>query len=134
MRLINEKTGQTIELPYDLYPIDDLNWSAVVSKTDYTLTGALDVQQGTKKAGKPLTLQSQDDMGVITRQVVNELHQWANLTETTFIMEYEADGQTKKVNVMFDHSQTPIEAIPLKEFNSPNLDDYFRVVIRFFTV
>lgn len=134
MRLINEKTGQTIELPYDLYPIDDLNWSAVVSKTDYTLTGALDVQQGTKKAGKPLTLQSNDDMGVITRQVVNELHQWANLTETTFIMEYEADGQTKKVSVMFDHSQTPIEATPLKEFNSPNLDDYFRVVLRFFTV
>ncbi|OPH36301.1 hypothetical protein [Moraxella equi] len=134
MRLINEKTGQTIELPYDLYPIDDLNWSAVVSKTDYTLTGALDVQQGTRKAGKPLTLQSQDDMGVITRQVVNELHEWANLIETTFIMEYEADGQTKKVSVMFDHSQTPIEATPLKEFNSPNLDDYFRVVLKFFTV
>ncbi len=134
MKLINEKMGQSIELPYDLYPIDDLSWSAVVSKTDYLLTGALDIQQGTKKAGKPLTLQSQDDMGVVTRQVVNELYAWANLVETAFVMEYEADGQIKKVNVMFDHTQAPIEATPVKGFNSPNLDDYFKVVLRFFTV
>lgn len=134
MKITNKQTKEVIELPYDLYPIDDLNWSAVVSKTEYTLTGAFDVQQGTKKAGKPITLQSNDGLGVVTRAVVNQLHAQCAIPEATFIMEYEADGQTKKMEVMFDHTDKPIEATPLKEFNSPNLDDYFNVALRFFTV
>lgn len=134
MRLINEKTGQTIELPYDLYPIDDLSWSALVSKTDYLLTGALDVQQGTKKAGKPLTLQSNDGLGLVTRKTVNQLHDWCAIPEAVYKMTYEADGVQKQLNVMFDTSQTPIEATPAKGFNSPNLDDYFAVVLRFLVV
>lgn len=134
MRLINEKTGQTIELPYDLYPIDDLNWSALVSKTEYLLTGALDVQQGTKKAGKPLTLQSNDGLGLVTRETVNRLHEWCAIPEAVYEMVYETDGMARRVNVMFDTSQTPIEAMPAKGFNSPNLDDYFAVVLRFLVV
>lgn len=134
MKLTNQQTKEVIELPYDLYPIDDLNWSAVVSKTEYTLTGSLDVQQGTKKAGKPITLQSNDGLGVVTRAVVNQLHAQCAIPEATFSMEYEADGTTKTIEVMFDHTDKPIEASPIKEFNSPNLDDYFNVTLRFFTV
>lgn len=134
MQLVNKQNGVVLELPYDLYPIDDLNWSAVVSSGTYTLTGAFDVQQSTKKAGKPLTVQSNGDLGLVTRDVVNELHAWCSVPEAVYEMVYVADGATKRVNVMFDTTKTPIEATPAKGFNSPDLADYFEVTVRFLTV
>lgn len=136
MKLTNKRTREVIELPYDLYPIDDLNWSPVVSTTTYLLNGAYDVQQGVKKAGKPITLQSNESLGLgaVTRDVVNSLHTQCAIPETFFTMQYEADGETKEIDVMFDHTQTPIEAKPVKEFNSPHSGDYFWVTVRFRTV
>lgn len=133
-KLTNLKTNTVIELPYDLYPTDDLNWSPVAATGVYTLSGAYDVQQAVKLAGKPMTLQSDDGLGLITRDTVNKLHEQAAIPEATFALEYVADGVTKIVNVMFDHEANPIEATPFKGFNSPNLDDYFAVTLKFKTV
>ena len=133
-KLTNLKTNTVIELPYDLYPIDDLNWSPVSATGVYTLSGAYDVQQAVKLAGKPMTLQSNDGLGLITRDTVNKLHEQAAIPEATFALEYLADGVTKIVNVMFDHTSNPIEAEPFKGFNSPNLNDYFAVTLKFKTV
>jgi len=133
-KLTNIKTNTVIELPYDLYPTDDLNWSPVAATGVYTLSGAYDVQQAVKLAGKPMTLQSDDGLGLITRDTVNKLHAQAAIPEATFALEYVADGVTKIVNVMFDHEANPIEATPFKGFNSPNLNDYFAVTLKFRTV
>ena len=133
-KLTNLKTNTVINLPYDLYPTDDLDWSPVAATGVYTLSGAYDVQQAVKLAGKPMTLQSNDGLGLITRDTVNKLHEQAAIPETTFTLEYMADGVTKIVNVMFDHTSNPIEAEPFKGFNSPNLNDYFAVTIKFKTV
>ena len=133
-RLINNQSNVSIKLPYDLYPIDDLNWSPIAATGVYTLSGAYDVQQAVKQAGKPMTLQSNDGLGLITRDTVNKLHEQAAIPEATFALEYLADGVTKIVNVMFDHEASPIEATPFKGFNSPNLDDYFAVTLKFKTV
>ena len=133
-KLTNIKTNTVIELPYDLYPNDDLNWSPVAATGVYTLSGAYDVQQAVKLAGKPMTLQSDDGLGLITRDTVNKLHEQAAIPEATFTLEYLADGVTKIITVMFDHTSNPIEAEPFKGFNSPNLNDYFAVTIKFKTV
>lgn len=133
-KLTNIKTNTVIELPYDLYPTDDLNWSPVAATGVYTLSGAYDVQQAVKLAGKPMTLKSDDGLGLITRDMVNKLHEQAAIPEATFALEYVADGVTKIVNVMFDHAANPIEAEPFKGFNSPNLNDYFAVTLKFKTV
>jgi len=133
-KLTNIKTNTVIELPYDLYPTDDLNWSPIAATGVYTLSGAYDVQQAVKLAGKPMTLQSDDGLGLITRDTVNKLHEQAAIPEATFALEYVADGVTKIVNVMFDHAANPIEATPFKGFNSPNLNDYFAVTLKFKTV
>ena len=133
-KLTNIKTNTVIELPYDLYPTDDLNWSPVAATGVYTLSGAYDVQQAVKLAGKPMTLKSDDGLGLITRDMVNKLHAQAAIPEATFALEYVADGVTKIVNVMFDHAASPIEAEPFKGFNSPNLNDYFAVTLKFRTV
>ena len=135
-RLINNQSNVSIELPYDLYPIDDLNWSPITATGVYTLSGAYDVQQAVKLAGKPMTLQSDagQGLGLVTRDTVNQLHAQAAIPEATFALEYLADGVTKIVNVMFDHASNPIEAEPFKGFNSPNLNDYFAVALKFKTV
>ena len=135
-KLTNIKTNTVIELPYDLYPTDDLNWSPVAATGVYTLSGAYDVQQAVKLAGKPMTLKSDagQGLGLITRDTVNKLHEQAAIPEATFALEYLADGVTKIVNVMFDHASNPIEAEPFKGFNSPNLNDYFAVALKFKTV
>ena len=133
-RLINNQSNVSIELPYDLYPTDDLNWSPITATGVYTLSGAYDVQQAVKLAGKPMTLQSNDGLGLITRDTVNKLHEQAAIPEATFALEYLADGVTKIANVIFDHASNPIEAEPFKGFNSPNLNDYFAVTLKFKTV
>lgn len=135
-RLINNQSNVSIELPYDLYPIDGLNWSPIAATGVYTLSGAYDVQQAVKLAGKPMTLQSDagQGLGLITRDTVNKLHEQAAIPEATFALEYLADGVTKIINVMFDHTSNPIEATPFKGFNSPNLNDYFAVTLKFKTV
>ena len=135
-RLINNQSNVSIELPYDLYPIDDLNWSPIAATGVYTLSGAYDVQQAVKLAGKPMTLKSDagQGLGLITRDTVNKLHAQVAIPEATFSLEYVADGVTKIVNVMFDHASNLIEAEPFKGFNSPNLNDYFAVALKFKTV
>lgn len=134
--LTNKQSKISISLPYDLYPIDDLNWSAIVASGTYLFSGAYDVQQGIRKAGKPITLQSDDGqgLGLITRDTVNKLREQCDIVEATFTLSYEADNENKSVDVMFDHTQTPIEAKPAKDFNSPNLDDWFLVTLKFRTV
>ena len=135
-RLINNQSNVSIELPYDLYPIDDLNWSPIAATGVYTLSGAYDEQQAVRLAGKPMTLKSDagQGLGLITRDTVNKLHEQAAIPEATFALEYLADGVTKIVNVMFDHASNPIEAEPFKGFNSPNLNDYFAVTLKFKTI
>lgn len=133
-KLTNISTGQSILLSDELYPVDELNWSEVVANSQRTLNGSLVIQQGTRKKGKPLTLQATQDTGWLTREIVNQLMAECNKPEQYFWLEYFADDVVKKVKVVFDHTQTPIEAKPVKEFISPRLDDYFIVTLRFLEV
>ncbi len=133
-KLTNTTTNTVIDLDDELYPIDDFNWSPVVSKSCYSVTGSLMVQQGLRKAGKPLTLQSQADLGWLSRATLNQLQEECAKTDTTFWLDYLADETVKRVKVMFDHEKTPIEASPVKEFNSPKATDPFLVTLRFIEV
>lgn len=134
-KLTNTETGNIIILSDSLYPIDDLNWSAVASNQQRALDGTLIIQQGIKKYGKPLTLQSPDDMGWLTRETVNKLASERDKLSATFWLDYLADGAVKRVKVAFDTSKdNAVEAKPVKGFNSPQLDDPFLVTLRFIEV
>lgn len=134
MKLTNLSDNKTIEIPNDLYSVDELNWSAVVASHQRTLDGTLLIEQSVRKHGKPYVLQARDDMAWVTRQVVNDLQAWANLTDTKFRLDYRQDGIDKTMTVMFDHTDDPIKASPVKGHNSPNLDDYFTIELRFVQV
>lgn len=133
-KLINITTKQEIILPYDLYPIDDLDWVDVVATQKRTLNGNLIIEQNKRVAGKPITLQSKDGLGMIERWVVNALREQAQILSQKFELHYIADGENKALTVAFDYSQEPINAKPFKDFNSPNSDDLFSVTLRFITV
>lgn len=133
-KLTNIITNAVIELDDELYPTDEHDWSPVVASSEYTLTGALAIQQGVRLAGKPITLQSQEDMGWLTRDTVNTLRAECAKVETTFWLDYIADDAIQRVKVMFDHAKNPIEAAPMKGFISPRADDFFLVTLRFIEV
>jgi len=133
-KLTNTLTGAIIELDDELYPSDEHEWSSLVSSTKYALDGTMIVEQSTRLAGRPYTMQAPSDMGFLTRSTVNALKAERDTLGATFWLDYRADGQVKRVKVMFDTTQEAITAKPLKEFISPSLDDLFKVTLRFLEI
>lgn len=75
----------TIELHDDLQWIDEFDWSEVEQSKEYSLTGALIIQQGVKAKGRPITLQS-NGAAWVTRSVVEALQAFYNAPDKTFTL------------------------------------------------
>lgn len=75
----------TIELPADLQWSDEFDWSDVEQSKEYSLTGALVVQQGVKATGRPITLQS-NGASWVTRSTVEALQAFYNAPDQTFTL------------------------------------------------
>ena len=133
-KLTNTTTGAIIELDDELYPSDEHEWSSLVSSTKYALDGTMIVEQSIRKAGRPYTMQAPSDMGFLTRSTVNALKAERDKLGATFWLDYRADGQVKRVKVMFDTTGEAINAKPVKEFISPSLDDLFTVTLKFLEI
>lgn len=133
-KLTNTTTGAIIELDDELYPSDEHEWSSLVSSTKYALDGTMIVEQSIRKAGRPYTMQAPSDMGFLTRSTVNALKAERDKLGATFWLDYRADGQIKRVKVMFDTTGEAINAKPVKEFISPSLDDLFIVTLKFLEI
>lgn len=133
-KLTNTTTGAIIELDDELFPTDEHEWSSVVSSTKYALDGTMIVEQSVRQAGKPYTMQAPNDMGFLTRSTVNALKAERDKLGATFWLDYRADGQVKRVKVIFDTTGEAINAKPVKEFISPSLDDLFIVTLKFLEI
>jgi len=59
-----------LTLPQGLRWSDEFSWSPIVQSSDYSLTGALIVQQAEKLAGRPITLVGGKDFVWMTRAEV----------------------------------------------------------------
>lgn len=71
---------QTLHLHTQFIWADEFAWQALAqSDPVYTLTGAMDIQQGTKKAGRPITLNGDDTR--TTRADLAKLQAWADIPE-----------------------------------------------------
>ncbi len=67
----------SVTLPGDLKWADEFAWSAVARSAEYSLTGALIVEEATKQAGRPITLEGKSEsQGYIwlERSVILALH------------------------------------------------------------
>lgn len=73
-------THENIILHEQFYWSDEYDWSNLAqSDPVYTLTGAMDIQQGIKQAGRPITLKG--DKALISRADLEKLQIWADVPE-----------------------------------------------------
>ncbi len=77
MILRNLTLIQDIELSHDLLWTDEHEWTPVVASVEYSLTGALLVENAKRQAGRPISLAPPDNsMAWHSRAVTDLLHAW----------------------------------------------------------
>ena len=133
-KLTNTATNAVIILSDSLYPIDEHDYSAVVSSTKYALDGTMIVEQSIRQAGKPYTMQAPDNMAWLPRSTINALKDERDKLGATFWLDYLADGAVKRVKVIFDNTSDAITAKPVRGYTSPLPNDPFIVTLKFLEI
>lgn len=128
-KLIRRDTGESIEFTESLFYSDEFNWAKVTHNQKYTLDGTLIVQTATRKAGRPVTLTAPDDMAWLTREQVERLQIWCEVEGLKLWYERLVKGVNTQTLVSFNNANSPIDAKPVKGFNSPESDDEFTAKI-----
>lgn len=119
-------------LPPDLVWSDEFSaWSPVEQALEYSLTGALLVDVGTRQAGRPITLSGTVDAAWMQRAQALRLHAWRALPGAEFVLALH-DGSTR--TVLFDHAKGGIVAPQLIDYADPQTDDYHVVTLYFIEI
>ena len=80
--LTRKDTNAVLELPDRLRWTDEHDWSPLAQASpQYSLGGAVIVQQGTMLAGRPVTLGNEDNHNWLARATLTTLHDWAAVPE-----------------------------------------------------
>lgn len=116
--LTRNDTKERVELGEDLQWVDEFNWSKIAqSAPEYTLTGSVYIPQGTKKAGRPITLAG--DWVWHQREVVELLRSWCDVAKLTMQLTH-YDG--REFDVMWRlHENNAIDATPV-DYQAPESD------------
>lgn len=122
------KDAVTLDLPSSLSWSDELSWSAVEQTQTYTTTGALLIEEATKQAGRPYTLEGSDDRAWCTRSLVLTLRSWADAPGAVLVLTIRGTPR----NVTFDHQRGALEGFPVMfyEDGSVGADDNYVPTIR----
>ena len=101
-----------IDLPRGMVWVDEFDWVAAERAVEYSTTGALLVDVGTRQAGRPITLQADDDAGWrgMTRATLAALRALAANTATPTHTLTLADARV--FTVMFA-PDNPLQARPI---------------------
>ena len=126
MQLIHPN-GTTLTLSDDLLWSDEFEWSSLAqTEPERTLTGSYIIQQGIKRAGRPITLAPPDkQMAWHTRAVAETVQAWSELPETQFTL-IMRDVRYKVVFVS-------VSASPVLGFGGTEAGDYFLLELRLLT-
>lgn len=120
----------TLELHSDLKWSDEFNWHAVEQSKEYSVTGALIVQNQQRLAGRPITLVAPDDSAAwMRRSVVEQLRNWAAVPGQQ--LELKLRNVTRIV--AFRHEEgAALEAEPVCDFSDGDIDgsDFYRCTLR----
>lgn len=110
---------------------DEFNWQALAqSDPVYTLTGAMIIQQGTKKAGRPITLDGTHTR--TTRAELAKLQAWADVPELTLTLTH---PKGKRFSVIFDRPAiTDIKFIKQYKPKDDKDDDKCTLNLHFLTI
>lgn len=129
MQLTDATTGQSVSIPDGLIWTDEFDWSPVESNQSYSLTGALIIEQGTKQAGRPVSLAADDDMNWARRTVVETLRLWSATAGRRMTLVIAGVSRT----VMFA-ADNAITAKPVKNIPQYADADVFHLAVNFIEV
>jgi hypothetical protein len=119
--------AQDIALPDDLAWTDEYAWTPVGQSRNYTLTGALVIQSAARQAGRPYTLAASDDNTAwVSRATLDALYAMASIAGAVLTLDLRGSSRP----VVFDHSGTPIEAVPIVPYADPVSTDAYRITLR----
>lgn len=126
---ISLSDGTTIiELPPDLQWRDEFTWDAVEQNAEYSLTGALIVQEGVKQAGREITLYGGEGCWV-RRSTIEALYAMASVAGQILTLTY----HDRTFPVMFRRPQ-PIEAAEIRRIANPGPDHWYSITLKLMTV
>lgn len=121
----------TINLHPDLYWSDENNWHPVEQTVTRTVTGALVVEVAERGAGRPVTLEPEDDSSAwMTHEVVQQLRNWAAAAGQELVLTLRGEAR----DVMFRHQDGGLEATPVLHMNDVQDEDYYLCVLRFMEI
>ena len=121
----------SITLPKDLIWEDEYKWGAVGQSVEYSLTGALLIQEGTKQKGRYITLVGRDNMAWITRTQGNTLYSMFNSQGLVMTLKFVSSLNPALIlftmPVMFRHAEGGLELSNIKDFDQYNTDAWYIV-------
>lgn len=132
--LENTKTGVEVLLPPELYWLDEFDFQRVKSENVRSLSGSFLVLQSIAKGGRPITLGAPDDMNWIARKDLRVLYQWADEIGLRIRVKFEYDSFQRTMLAVFNHADKPIEATPVRKYESPKETDEFNIKINLLEV
>lgn len=117
----------TVILHPDLFWSDENSWHPVEQTENRSITGALIVSSAARLAGRPITLEPENDSSAwMTRTVVEQLRNWAAVPGKEMTLTLRGVTYT----VLFRHQSGGFEARPLVHYNDANNADFYLCVVR----
>ena len=118
----------TLVLHQDLFWSDENNWNPVEQTVDRTITGALIVQVAARVAGRPITLEPEDDGSAwMPRSSVDVLRNWAAVAGQTLTLTLRGTART----VIFRlQDGAGVDAKPVKHQSDVDNADFYTCVLR----
>lgn len=121
----------TITLHPDLYWSDETNWHPVQQSVTRTVTGALVVEVAAMVAGRPITLEPEDDSSAwMTREVVDQLRNWAAVPGKEMVLTLRGEAR----DVLFRHQDGGLESAPVLHMRDVQDEDYYLCTLRFMEI
>lgn len=129
----------SVVLPKDLEWEDEFTWNPVSHEIKNTLTGAVVINEYKATVGRPITLTGQDDMAWVQRSIINELMIMRNITGFKMKLDFVSASHDSAIdtwtfgavhisnNVIFRHSETPLEFESVKRFDNFETDSWFKI-------
>jgi len=129
MAITLTKDATTLTLPDALDWVDELTWSPVEQTRTYTTTGALLIEEATKQAGRPITLQGSQDTTWCTRALVLTLREWASTPGV--VMSLVLRGVSRSVT--WAHDGGALQGFPVLFYADGSVadDDYYVPTLKF---
>lgn len=119
-------TLDAITLPGDLWWADEFDWSPLESSQEYAVTGALVVDAAPRLAGRPITLEADDDRAWMRRDTLLQLRALTTPADRQMHLMHNGVSYT----VVWRPGAEAISARPLWPLANPAADLFYVVTLR----